>query len=80
MTPRAVIAGLGMLGVLGGFTKTQLHSRVTLFLNCPYLGNVAWSSFDQSDRDSQPGIIEDLGHADFLTNQPFQHNFSPDLR
>jgi hypothetical protein len=44
----------------------------------PDLGNKAWPSFDQSHGDSRTRIIENLGHADFLANQPFQHlNLSP---
>src|SRR6202142_1297750 len=58
--------------------ETQLHCRITLLFRHANLGNVTWPSFDERHWICDALIIEDLGHADLLANQPFQHGqFSP---
>jgi hypothetical protein len=37
------------------------------------LGNETWPSFDNRDGHCRTTLIENLGHADFLPNQPFKH-------
>ena len=55
------------------FLKTQLYSGVTISFFLPYLGYITWPSFDEGYRYCSTGFVENLGHADFLANQPFQH-------
>src|SRR5512139_2465066 len=60
------------------FSKSQLDSRGPIALGKTNLGNVTWPSFDDRHRMRDAFIIEDLGHADLLSNKPFQHaQFSP---
>src|SRR5258706_6635499 len=60
------------------FTKAQLHRRIPFLLRHTYLGNETWPSFDECYRIGDTFFIEDLGHADLLSNKPFQHaQFSP---
>src|SRR5688500_14997561 len=60
------------------FTKAQLYRRITFLLRHAYLGNETWPSFDERYRIGNTFFIEDLGHADLLSNKPFQHaQFSP---
>jgi hypothetical protein len=55
------------------FTKAQLDRRIALFFRSAYLRNVTWPSFDDCHGMRDALLIEDLGHADLLANQPFQH-------
>src|SRR6186713_2180264 len=60
------------------FSKSQLDRRVPITFGKTNLGNVTWPSFDDRHRLRDAFIIEDLGHADLLSNKPFQHTrFSP---
>jgi hypothetical protein len=60
------------------FAKAQLHRRIAFLLRHTNLGNVTWPSFDEGYRKSNALFIEDLGHANLLAYQPFQHTrFSP---
>src|SRR5512147_1899308 len=70
------LAGSQLLGM--DFSKSQLDSRVPIAFGKANLGNVTWPSFDDRHRMRDAFIIEDLGHADLLSNKPFQHaQFSP---
>jgi hypothetical protein len=53
--------------------KTQLNGNVPIALLRAYLGNVTWPSFDECYRIGDTFFIEDLGHANLLSNKPFQH-------
>src|SRR5271157_1018058 len=53
------------------FGESQLDCRITFLLRFTNLGNVTWPSFDERHRIRDAFIIEDLGHADLLANQPF---------
>ena len=60
------------------FAKTKLHCRIPFLFSCADLGNKTWPSFDEGYRIGNALLIEDLGHADLSTYQPFQHTqFSP---
>src|SRR5512134_303397 len=59
-------------------TKPKLDSNVPIPFLIADLGNVTWPSFDDRHRTRDALLIEDLGHADLLSNKPFQHTrFSP---
>jgi len=66
MSQLAIGKTLGM-----DFSKAQLHSRITFFFRFANLGNETWPSFDERHRICDALLIEDLGHADLLANQPF---------
>jgi hypothetical protein len=55
------------------FIKTQLHGGVPVIFGRANLGNITRPSFDEGYRNCRTGFIENLGHADFLTDQPFYH-------
>src|SRR6185436_11322842 len=60
------------------FAKPKLDCGIALFFGAAYLCNVTWPSFDDRHRMCDALLIEDLGHADLLSNKPFQHTlFSP---
>ena len=51
--------------------KTNLDRLIPITLLTAYLGNVTWPSFDDRHRIRDALLIEDLGHADLLSNKPF---------
>src|SRR6185436_11015956 len=60
------------------FAKPKLDCGIALFFGAAYLCNVTWPSFDDRHRMCDALLIEDLGHANLLSNKPFQHTrFSP---
>src|SRR5215510_3177149 len=59
-------------------SKPQLDRCVSIAFWNTNLCNVTWPSFDDCHRICDTLLIEDLGHADLLSNKPFQHTlFSP---
>jgi hypothetical protein len=57
--------------------EAQLDRNVAVSLRSTYVCHVTRPSFDQCHRDNLAGLVENLGHANFLANQPF-HHLSPD--
>src|SRR3990170_1016410 len=57
-------------------TETQLDSRVTVAVDLADLGDKARPSFNERHRQNLPGVVKDLGHADFPANKPL-HRLSP---
>jgi hypothetical protein len=52
-------------------TEPNLDRLIPITLLTAYLGNVTWPSFDDRHRIRDAFLIEDLGHADLLSNKPF---------
>src|SRR4030066_760961 len=57
-------------------SEAQLDGSVAFLLHAADLGDKTRPSFDQSHGIGCPRLVEDLGHADLLANQPF-HRLSP---
>jgi hypothetical protein len=55
------------------FSETQLHGRIPIGFGQANLGNETWPSFDERYGNCHAISIENLGHADFLANEPFKH-------
>src|SRR5688500_6307419 len=59
-------------------TKSKLDRGIPIPFRVTYLCNITWPSLDDCHRICDTLLIEDLGHADLLSNKPFQHTlFSP---
>ena len=65
---------LGQLA-LGDILVAQLHGLVAVLLNGLLLHHDAGTGLDDSDRDHLAVGIEDLAHANFLTDDRFQCMF-----
>ena len=73
-------AGLGQVALLrlgqlalGDVLKAQLHSLVTVLLGGLLLHHDTGAGLDHSDRDHLAVGVENLAHADFLTDDSFLH-------
>ena len=77
-------AGLGQVALLrlgqlalGDILEAQLDSLITVFLGGLLLHHDTGTGFDNGNRDHLAVGVENLAHADFLTDDSFLHgNFS----
>src|SRR3990172_419069 len=53
------------------FTKSQLDRDISITFLLAHLCDVTWPSFDDRHRIRDALLIEDLCHADLLSNKPF---------
>jgi hypothetical protein len=55
------------------FFEAQLDRSVFISLRSTDVRHITRPSFDQCNRDDFARLIENLGHTNFLANQPFHH-------
>ena len=73
---QVALLGLGELA-LGHVLVAQLHSLVAVLLDGLLLHHDTGTGLDDGNRDHLAVGVENLAHADFLTDDSFLHGSSP---